>query len=287
MAFSDLTALRAALAAPSQPLSITKAHTHARTLTSFGWVSSWLRNGIPGIGAAPGATPLQPTNATAGSLGQLDASAGSLYMALRKVAIEIGAGIPGSDNVDGAFKLMIADRLAHVSGMSGIVTTAQNTGGMGLTRSTNGVGVMAALEIYTLIGSTLTTATVSYTNQAGTAGRTSQPIAFGGTGQSSVSRFLPISLQAGDTGVRDVASVTLAASTLTAGDFGVTLYKPVLMVPLVSTLAVALDGDPIKACGGFLPTITNGACLWALTNIVRVGGTLGCALVAEAHFMEA
>jgi hypothetical protein len=80
---------------------------------------------------------------------------------------------------------------------------------------------MIWLEIYTLIGTTATTVTCSYTNQAGTSGRTTPAMTFGGTG-------LP--LQQGDTGVRSVQSVTVLATTGTAGAFGVVLAKLIAQI---------------------------------------------------------
>jgi hypothetical protein len=67
--------------------------------------------------------------------------------------------------------------------------------------------------------------TVSYTNQAGVSGRTTAVQAIGGSGNSSTGRMIFLPLQAGDTGVRSVESVTLIATTGTAGNFGVALFK--------------------------------------------------------------
>jgi hypothetical protein len=124
---------------------------------------------------------------------------------------------------------ILADMLSHQGGLSGILPTPQTTNlpTAALTRSTSGVGVMAAVEIYTAIGTTQTTATVSYTNQAGTSGRTSQPFLIGGTGYREAGKMIPIMPQDGDTGFRSIESITLLASTLTAGNFGITLFKPI------------------------------------------------------------
>jgi hypothetical protein len=123
---------------------------------------------------------------------------------------------------------MIADRLNHSGGLSGIVTTAQTTNlpTAALTRYTDGVGVMIGIEIYTAVGATATTLTASYTNQAGTAGQTTKAVVFGSTNFSAAGRLIVLPLQDGDTGVKSVESVTVLATTGTAGNFGVTLFKP-------------------------------------------------------------
>lgn len=120
---------------------------------------------------------------------------------------------------------ILYDRLLHISGLSGTVTTAQTVGGT-LTRNTSGEGNQIWVEIYSQIGSTATTITASYTNQAGTSGRTTQAVAIGGTNNREVTRIIPLTLQAGDTGVQVPASVTLAATTGTAGNFGITIARP-------------------------------------------------------------
>lgn len=122
---------------------------------------------------------------------------------------------------------VLIDRLSHQGGLSGTVTTAQTTNlpTAALTRYTSGVGVYAALEVYTAVGATDALWTVSYTNQAGTAGRTASWLMADTPGGNS---FHPIPLVGSDTGVRSVESVTLTPSTGTAGNFGVTLFKPLV-----------------------------------------------------------
>jgi len=131
-----------------------------------------------------------------------------------------------------------------------------------LTRYTSGEGVMAGLTIYTAIGATATTATASYTNEAGTSGRTTQAFTIGSSGWFQQWRLLILPLAAGDSGVREVASVTLAASTGTAGNIGVTLFKPLIAVrstpPDFSVTYDFLSGNGI----GGLPEILDDACLF-------------------------
>lgn len=125
----------------------------------------------------------------------------------------------------------LCDRLSHQGNLNATATTTQTTNlpTAALPRYTDGVGVMMALEIYTQIGSTASSFTVSYTNSDGTPGRTSPPMTIGGTGFREANRFIQIPLASGDKGVRSVESITLAGNTGTAGAMGITLYKPLAM----------------------------------------------------------
>jgi len=136
----------------------------------------------------------------------------------------------GTLNAPGAY--ILVDRLSHQGGLSGTVTTAQTTNlpTAALTRYTDGVGVMAALTIYTDVGTTAASPTISYTNQAGTPGQTSVAFQFGGSGWDDAGRMFLVPLAAGDTGVRAVASVTLGVSTGSIGNFGVSLFKPLALI---------------------------------------------------------
>ena len=95
---------------------------------------------------------------------------------------------------------------------------------------------MMALEIYSAIGTSAGTITASYTNEAGTSGQASPATSFGVSGFQQAQRFIPLPLAAGDVGVRAVASVAMSATSGTAGNFGVTLFKPLgaIFVPTAS-----------------------------------------------------
>lgn len=170
--------------------------------------------------------------------------------------------------------IWLADFLVQSGGMSGTVTTEQTTGlpTVALSRYTNGDGVMAALIVYASLGSTATTATLNYTNQSGTAGRTSQPVV---VPASAAARGISVfCLQDGDTGVRSVEGLTLAGSTGTAGNFGVLLFKPIAM--LGGTCAEGIDRAPTREMllsGGAIAEILQGACLSALFSFVASSGT--------------
>lgn len=120
---------------------------------------------------------------------------------------------------------MLYDRLLHIGGLNGTITTAQTVGGT-LTRYTNGIGNRIAIEVYTQIGATTTSVTAEYTDQDGNAAQVTPAIVIGNTGFREAERMLWFPLAAGDYGVQAVANVDLLATTGTAGDFGVTVVHP-------------------------------------------------------------
>lgn len=190
------------------------AATVAGRLTSL-----WQYNGQPSHGAAPGAVAA-PTRATAGALAQANPGGGRQLWLAGGWASGFSTGT-----------LILYDRLLHISGLSGTVTTPQAVGGT-LTRNTGGLGNELWLEIYTQIGATPTTITAEYTDQDGNDNQVTQSTAFGGTAFREAQRIIKMPLASGDNGVQEVESVTLAGTTGTAGDFGVTVARPLLVIPL-------------------------------------------------------
>ncbi len=214
---------------------------------------SWLHTPLAGTAPTTAAVPFST------AVGCLTGGAGGIAGTdLRLLSAQMSSTQPGT--------FILCDRLSHQGGLSGTVTTAQTTNlpTAALTRYTSGVDVYCGLSIYTQVGTSPTTVTTSYTNQAGTASRTSTAVAFGGTGFRNSSRFVLIPPAAGDTGFRSVESVTVAATTSTAGAFGVTLYKPlayfVIERPGGQVDFSALDG---QGSASFNP-IMNDACLFWL-----------------------
>lgn len=212
--------------------------------------SLWTYDGFPAGGVAPGAAAI-PTRATTGAIPFTAPGGGR-----EKFLISAGV-VPSTAGV-----YLLYDRLMHVSGLSGVVTIAQTVQGAGptpaITRNTGGEGNFAFYEIYSIIGTTSTTLTMSYTNQAGTAGRTAT-INIGATGFREVTRAQRIPLAAGDTGIRAIDNVTLTASTTTAGDFGITLARPIAWIPIGSA-GIGGWRDYTTGLPG-LPSIDPNACL--------------------------
>jgi hypothetical protein len=198
--------------------------------------------------------------------------------------LQIIAGRFNSSGTAGA-TLVAIDLLNVSGGLSGTVTTEQTTNlpTAALTRHTGGDGVMIGLVIYTTVGTTATTVSVRYTNQAGTPNRVSTVTSFGGTGFRDAGRVILIPLQAGDTGVRSVEGVTLTATTGTAGNFGVCLFKPLMSFSLESTTGtMPLDAVSSGGMIGSMAEFDDDACLTFLAFMSSAQAVNGALLLSEA-----
>jgi hypothetical protein len=188
------------------------------------FTSLWRTNGTPtGATAAPGAAS-SPTNLTTGSFLHTNptSSTGELWL-LSAAANGLAAGT-----------LLLYDRLAHMSGLNGTVTTTQTVSASATryTGSTTAAGNQIWLEVYTAIGTAAPgTLTVIYRNQNGIT-HTTPAIEIGNTAEGEVGRMLQVPLATGDTGVIAVDSLLLTPSTATAGDFGVTIVRPLCWMPI-------------------------------------------------------
>jgi len=185
--------------------------------------------------------------------------------------------------------VFICDRLSHQGGLVANIATTQTTNlpTAALPRYTSGDGVWIGLEVYTVLGATEVTATVSYTNQAGTSGRTGTCRIGGGT--RGANQYLGVvALQAGDTGARSVESVTLSITTGAAGNFGVTLFRPIVPFPFMgganseTLFPTGIDYMLGGGCGA-LPAIDPNACLWL---IAMLNGATSTTRMLELSFVE-
>lgn len=164
--------------------------------------------------------------------------------------------------------LMLVDLQGYWPGITN-VTTTQNLSGTPTLRYPNGEGLKLYPVVTTATGSGTPTLSLSYTNQAGTPDRNlSHALLMGGSvpvhtiyhyaPSSTVfgaSPFLP--LAGGDTGVQNVASVTMSAAT--AGAFALCLAKPLITIPM-STVSSIVERDFVTQFTN-LPRVYNGACL--------------------------
>lgn len=192
----------------------------------------YLYGGITGAGAAPGGglNGATQSGALAGALNPPAAVAGlSSYLA-KWTAVHTG----------GIGHIWLIDR------QWGNVPVVTTTGAQAITSptwvardesgSTSGAGVLLALEssVVTGNGAPITNTTVSYTNSAGTAGRTATLSSYPATAIAGT--WVPFSLTAGDLGVRSVQSITLGTSYV-SGQVHLMAYRLVaeLAVPLANT----------------------------------------------------
>lgn len=225
MAINDLNGLVAALAGgayrlPFQKNSITSAVAGHE-------MSLWLGVGYPTAGTAPGAAAI--CNA---------ATAGALPLAARSVGQErILASLSFANLSSSGHSLLIEDRLGHMSGLSGTVTTAQTVSldlnaNLGVSNLAERIGtsdfseVEWCLEWYTATGATVSTPTANVTFHDATTGTVNAWVAGGTALPATVaaSRRYKLAPTNGKF-IRSVESVTLSASTGTAGNFGVTAVR--------------------------------------------------------------
>jgi hypothetical protein len=180
------------------------------------------------------------------------------------------------------FTIVPIDILSISGGLSGTVTGAQTTNlpTATLTRYTNGIGVQAGLIIWTTIGSTATTATVTYTNSDGTGSRVSPAFQLGGSlAVRDGTSLVRIPMQGTDIGVKSVESINLAGSTGTAGNMGVVLYKPLgIMIAGNGEGYTHIDSLHSGRFCGQMNEVLNDACLslaaFTLSSGERIAGAL-------------
>lgn len=183
----------------------------------------------------------------------------------------------------------IHDRLMHMGGLNATLLTAQtvnldiaaNLASANLAKrigDANYSDIQWWLEWYADTGATASNATIAVTYNDGTTGNLTT-VAVGGTLRAS--RMIPLNnlIPAAQSGkyIRDIDSVTLSASTATAGNFGFTASRPRMTMPL--PLANKMEIFDWAQLG--LPEIFNSSCLWpielcstTITGTVRGGGKI-------------
>jgi hypothetical protein len=183
----------------------------------------------------------------------------------------------------GGIAVVVVDLLNISGGLTGNSTSAQTTNlpTAALTRYTSGEGVMAGIVIHTSLGSTATTCTVNYTNQNGdSATTTATPI--GSSTANAVGRLLPLPLAAGDTGVQAISSVTLTATTGTAGNFGVCLFRPLAIMSVNDFQGPAvIDAVTSGHWAGQLAEVHPDACLSIIGMANTAQSMAGTLLLGE------
>ncbi len=221
--------------------------------------SLWRATGVPAQAAIPAAAAYC-TKALLGAIGfDNQVSPATSYLAYHTL-------LCGTANTN----LEIHDRIAHMGGLVGNILTAQ-TVGIDLTTINAGGNIPAErrgdanysdlnwwLEWYTATGATASNATVNVTYDDGTTGNLAV-IAVGGTavGAGQMRQLIPA--VAGKF-IRGVNTVTLSASTGTAGSFGVTCSRPRAEMGVdIANRSFQYDWASLG-----LPEIVNDSCLWGL-----------------------
>lgn len=167
--------------------------------------------------------------------------------------------------------LMLIDMCGYWPQVSLNSAVAQNLSGTPTLRYTNGVGCRLYLVPYSgTVGATAHNFNCSYTDQDGNTGNTmpvtvactasaiSGHITHSGTAANNYGPFVP--LASGDYGVRNVASVTMSASSAgTSPLAALVLCRPILTLPL-TTVSVGAERDLLNQLPS-LPRVPDGACL--------------------------
>lgn len=271
MAINSIDQLISSLGNSSQICVINKASISSQT--AGGYSSLFRATGVPGQGAVP-STAAVCDNSLLGGLSFSNPTAGlASYLARCSLCCS-----------NAATEIQVHDRLAHMGGLSGVITTAQTVSVDCSTTSSNmaqRIGdsdysdVQWWLEWYTATGSTAVTATVSYTNGAGVSGKTTTVSL---AANMAASRILPIIGASGES-IKSIQSITLSATTGTAGSFGVTATK--FLTSVVLTTANMSGVSDWAALG--LPAIPDFACLTLIQipSTTTTGTLLGVAKIAR------
>lgn len=240
------------------------------------FASLWRANGQPGQGAVPAAAAAC-SNLTTGAIG---------FIQQTTPATSYGTHFYAATS-NPAMVVELHDRLAHMGGLVGNLASAQTVNIDFSTLTTNNMAerkgdanysdIQWWLEWYTATGATAVTATVAVTYNDGTTGTLSVPLA----ATRPASLMIPLNgyIPAAGAGkyIRAITSVTLSATTGTAGSFGVTATRPRITQPsMIANLTTVSDWAALG-----LPEIFNESCLFPLvmcstttTGTVRGGGKI-------------
>lgn len=262
-----ITSVDLALAGMKPPSYITKAVTG--TLVGARPFSLFYLAGSPGAAVAP--TPGLAGDALTSYGGQIPvpAASGNTHLARFSGVSSAQAGV-----------LLLCDRLWHNAGVTITSTGAQTVNSAAwpardANGSTNGEQVLIGLEVSAATGAGTPTLTLSYTNQAGTAGKTgTNSVATVAT--SAVGTFYPIGLAAGDTGVRSIQTYTQSA-TWTSGKVHLVAYR------VLASLELPAAGIPnaVDALTSGMPRMYDNTVPFLLfipqtTSTTQLSGSVVC-----------
>lgn len=222
--------------------------------------SLWRATGQPGQGAIPTAVATCDNTLTGAAQFNQQTAPATSYLAIIDALCTVQT------------TLELHDRLAHMGGLVGNVTTAQTVGlDLSALLASDNIDVRKGdanysdvqwwLEWYADTGSTASTATVNVTYNDGSSGNLTG-ISLAATRRGSQMFPLNSSIPAADSGkyIRDVNTVTLSASTGTAGNFGVTAtrYRAGVYLP-IGNQRFTSDWAQLG-----LPEIPNESCLFLI-----------------------
>jgi hypothetical protein len=263
-----LTSLDSYIAAAKQRVRILK--TASRTVVSTIPFSLFDIAGNPGAGVLAGTNTVNggvvPTDVTTGCP-TIDFTSGTSYLS----KVEYGSSV--------ACRLSLHDMIVKMGAISYAAGTTTPTADTQPTISQRcpdypGSGVVfgSRNEIWIEVVTAMTGATswqvqVTYKNSAGTAGRTTIISTAQAAAALTVGKMFMLGLQAGDTGVQRIESVTVTNTGATAGTFNVLILRPIWTSGRCMT---ANDGDIHDMLKTGLPIVYNDS---ALIMQVQADGT--------------
>lgn len=276
MTITTLDGLVSALGNNSSRIVIDKASIASQAAGTY--VSLWRATGRPGQGAIPAAAAAC-NNATVG---------GIRFSQQVDPVTSYGAYLEAATG-NSAMTLEIHDRLAHMGGLNGTLTTAQTVGIDFASLSSDNLAARKGdanysdiqwwLEWYTATGATVATATVGVTYNDGTTGTLTVSLAATRPGSLAIPLNGLIPAAGAGKYIRAITTVTLSATTGTAGSFGVTATR--LRMSIGSPIANFKSVADWAALG--LPEIFNGSCLFpiVLTSTTSSGTVRGGGKIAH------
>jgi hypothetical protein len=192
--------------------------------------------------------------------------------------VTAGTGVPST--------LILVDIEGYWPGISNNTTSPQSLVGTPSLRSTNGAGLRLYWVQTAIAGATGQNLSLSYTDQDGNTGNTMPVtvamtasaivghISHSGTAANNYGPFLPMA--SGDSGVRNVASVTFSAANTGTG--ALVLAKPIIELP-IGIVQTYHNKDTLSQVPS-LPIIPDGACLGM---ILVAGGAVAGATTFIGH----
>ena len=182
---------------------------------------------------------------------------------------------------------LLYDRLSHMGGLNGTLTTAQTVNVDLATASTagrcasDGSNVEWYLEIYTDIGTTASNATISYTDANDTSGKTITITGFTGSSPlNRAGRCVPLITSDG-IAIKSIQTVTLSATSGTAGNFGVTARKKLCSVGQYIANITPIGSDAVSIG---MPEVKETSCIemLAVCSTSNTGIVYGDIVIGQA-----
>lgn len=269
MAITSIDGLIDALANRSQSVVVNKASMPNTVAGLF--YSMWRAAGIPGAAAIPTSAAICD-DTTPGAIVIDDAATDQNYVA-RMFAV---SSIVATD-------LQIHDRLVHMGGLNGTLTTAQNTN-INLTSTASNLALRIGqadwrdcqwwVEWYVDTGATARNLTVNVTYEDDTTGS----IVIALTATMRAGRLMPIFPEVGHS-IKSVNSVQLNGTTGAVGNFGITATRHRTGLSLTTANSGSIADWSMLG----LPRLADDVCL---QPIIIAGGTTSGTLYGTMKVIE-